>query len=284
MRVRLGSIVVLGGWLAGALGGVAGADATPKATSREYKIRLRAADFADERERAELWRIVAEGAPAAGRGRSLEEKPCRRISYLDTASRDLEKAGWLVRRREDLPGGGCRSPHAVRAETTLKKRGPEAVIEEVLEENWTARAKVEEDRLVGRGSREPSMVLSVSADAHGQTEPSKVGDVQRLFEGALPEFDAGAVLSASCRVVLERRWAFEEAGLPEGIDHVELALWYRSPADPVPWLGELSFVVVLSDAEAVKAANELEARLVRRLADRLDEPGSRTAVIYRCGR
>jgi hypothetical protein len=102
VRARVGLIVVVVyGFLACALAGAGWSKGTPKATSREYKIRLRAADFADETERATLWRTVAgKKADSAGRGPALDEKSCRRVSYFDTASQDLERAGWLIRRRE----------------------------------------------------------------------------------------------------------------------------------------------------------------------------------------
>jgi hypothetical protein len=232
-------VVVVYGFLACALAGAAWSKETPKATSREYKIRLRAADVADETDRATLWRTVAgKKADSAGRGPGLDEKSCRRVSYFDTASRDLERAGWLIRRREKFGDSQCSAPHAIGVETTLKVRGPVAVSEAVLEEKWTAHAKIEEDRLVGRGSSNPSTVLSISANADGQAEPSKVSDVRTLFEGALRKFDADAALSASCRVVLERRWELKKIDLPKGIDHLELALWYWSLADSaLPWLG-----------------------------------------------
>ena len=119
----------------------------------------------------------------------------------------------------------------------------------------------------------------------GKLEPSKVSDVRTLFEGALRKFDADAALSASCRVVLERRWELKKIDLPKGIDHLELALWYWSLADSaLPWLGELSFAVELNYLGAVKAADRLETRLLHQLADQLDEPGSRTAMIYGCDR
>ena len=287
MRAKIGSIVVVVcGLLVCALRGAALSKATPKATSREYKIRLRAADFADETERAGLWRtIAAMKADSARRGQTLDEKPCRRILYFDTASRDLEKAGWLIRRREEFGGAQCRGPHAVRVETTLKVRGPVAVSQAVFEEQWTAHAKIQEDRLIGRGTPNPSAVLSVSANVDGEAELSKISDVRTLFEGALSKFNADAALSVSCRVVLERRWELKSIHLPRGIDHLELALWYGSLADStVPRLGELSFSVKLNDLEAVNAADRLEGRLIHQLADQLAEPGSKATAMYGCDR
>jgi hypothetical protein len=287
MRSQVGSIVLVAyGLLACLPSGGAWSEVAPKATSREYKIRLRAADLADETARTRFWRTVADRTKdSAAEDQGLHEKPCRRVSYFDTASLDLEKTGWFVRRREEFRDIRCSVPTAVRVETTLKVRGRMAVTQVVRGERWAARAKVEEDRLVGRGSSNPSTMLSVSATADGQAALSKVTDVRMLFEGALPNFDADVELSASCRVVLERRWEFKKIDLPKGIDHPELTLWYWSLEDSaVPWLAELSFSVKLNDLEAVKAADKLEARLVHQLADKLDKPGSKTAAAYDCDR
>ena len=169
-------------------------------------------------------------------------------------------------------------------EISFKARGSAAEIQPVLGENWAANAKVEEDRLVGRGSAHPSTILSVSADVEGPAEVSQVQDVRTLFAGALPNLKTDDALSPACRIVLERRWELKQLGLSKKVEGPELALWYWSQdGHAVPWLAELSFSVELNDVEGVKAADRLEARLVKKLAKHLDEPGSRTAAVYSCG-
>lgn len=263
--------------------GTASSKQAPKAKSREYKIRLRAADFANDKQREKLWRIVAgRKADTPVSEKALEEKKCRRVSYLDTPSRGIERSGRVLRRREKLGDAQCKAAQAVEVETSFKARGNAAKINAVLEESWATNAKVEEDRLVGRGSS-PSTVLSVSADAEGQAELSKVKGVRKLFEGALPNLDPDDEVSASCRVVLERRWELEQLEVSKKVEGPELALWYwNKDGSAAPWLAELSFSVELKDGEAVKAADKLEARLVKNLAKHLAKPGSKTEAVYAC--
>lgn len=229
-------------------------------TSREYKLILDSARFADRRGGTvalqALIDALADKLDIAVEAQGEEET--RRTWYLDTPDRQLRREGFLLRvRLEDADG---------RHKVVLKHRSPDRYVAAARNLGSTRKRtewKFEEDILPPFRSL---FSQSVGFRARRPPELATVGDAVRLFPGlaelGLPDgqrlevvngFEALEVFCRLCKLRVGRKPPIK----------VGLGLWYRGPEDGRPLIAECAYDYQGGDAgddftlAVVRAANAL---------------------------
>lgn len=227
--------------------------------SREYKLILQSAQFADRAAGVDRFWLAVQGL-AADLGLKvtgeLSELVKREVVFLDTPDHDLLKTGYIVRRRVDLKGG-----KPARTKVMLKYRSPDRYIAwggDVSTPTLKGETKFEEDIVPPFRSQFSHSTSAVIEAADWTT----LGDVVTHFPGVDSlDLSASKPLSVVNGLVAKefvQRGALIDFGKQEA--EVALTAWYVDPdRQKQPSVVEFSFAYG-DDSENFSARSALRAK------------------------